>query len=498
MRDASYYFYCDRTIEDGSKCVLLLGGFTGYQNFGDILQLKHAISFHKNTTGLTPVVICDIGCISGPGYREKLYEIFDVDRIIFFGGEYYDVEALNLKVMESPVHIPYFHIYGGGMLNRYWGEMHLSLAQDIINFFGVGHYLLSGQQIDRAISGKLKHFFEMYKPLVIGCRDEESLEIIKEIAPDAAEYSFDDAFECIGEIAHSISPAEKDISRQTILLHMNFAHYVHDKTTRDCLDVFKDALEQIANHYGKNNVEIVLLIAFNESRIGGYGDTPAVIQKLEEAFDFPYVRIVNMANLALSYRIGSGLDVPPEISPASLLITTSYHMAMFGLTLGLRTYLFKGNPYYSQKHAGLHLEELDLKAFLEGAGEAGWAKKDRRYFSTARKKWHTLLEAAYKKGPVQERHADVLPRIKSAQPFAFKFERNDVRGIQNIMNLEEQIREKDKQLEALQFEVKRDRETPGTGFGEKSAAFDSVINAPLREIPAEYRHALAKILIVSG
>ena len=514
VRAASHYFYCDRTIEDGSKCVLLLGGFTGYQNFGDILQLKHAISFHKNTTGLTPVVICDIESIVGPDYPAKLYKIFAVDCIIFYSREYYDVEALNLKVMESPVRIPYFHIYGGGILNKYWGEWYLSLVPDVIDFFGVGHYLLSGQQIDRRISNKLQHFFEMYKPLLIGCRDEESLDIVKEIAPDAAAYSFDDAFECVGDIAHNISLAEEDTRRQTILLHLNLSLYVHDKTTRDCLDVFKDALEKIRNHYDKNNIEIILLIAYNDSRVTAVGDTPVVIQSLEDEFDFPYVRIVNMANLALSYKIGCGLDVPLRISPAALLITTSYHMAMLGLTLGLRTYLFKGNLYYSQKHAGLHLEELDLEAFLKGAGEAGWAERDRRYFREAREKWRALLEAAYKKEPVQERHADALPRIKSAQPFAFKLERNDVHEIlkaivkdkdahignleQHIINLEAQIKEKDKQIQAMESRVDGKKEVPEAVGSVERETFGRIIGAPLREIPAEYRHIAVKILIISG
>jgi len=281
------------------------------------------------------------------------------------------------------------------------------------------------------------------------------------------------------------------------LLHLNLSLYVHDKTTRDCLDVFKDALKKIKNHYDKNNVEIILLIAYNDSRVTVVGDTPVVIQALEDEFDFPCVRIVNMANLASSYRIGSELDVPFRIPSSALLITTSYHMAMLGLTLGLRTYLFKENLYYSQKHAGLHLDELDIEAFLAGAGEAGWTERDRRYFREARKKWHALLEDAYKEEPVQERHACAPPEVKSAQSFAFKMERNDAYEIRKAMDIhiaelekylnskdahignleqhikecDEYIKEKGKHIETLQSEIKKKREELEAIYGSNGWRF---------------------------
>ncbi|MGD0281088.1 MAG: glycosyltransferase family 4 protein [Dissulfurispiraceae bacterium] len=504
MRDASYYFYCDRTIEDGSKCVLLFGGFTGYQNFGDILQLKHAVSFHKSTTGLNPVVICDIACIPGPGYPEKLYERLGVDCIIYFSREYCDAEALHLKVIEAPLRIPYFHTYGGGFLNRYWVQVYLSLAPDIIDFFGVGHYLLSGQQVDRQVADRLKNFFEAYQPLLIGCRDEESFEAAKEIAPHAAAYSFDDAFEGLLDMTSCVGLTEDGDRRQTILLHLNLSRYSHDnETAREGLEVYKESLRTIKSHYADKELEVVLLIAYNDLRFDEVKDTLGVLLTLEDDFDFVGARIVNLANLVFSRKACGGLDVPIQIPRSAVLITTSYHTAMMGLVTGLRTYLFEENAYYRQKHAGLHLKEQDLKSFLEQSRKSGWSPKDRQYFSGAREKWHKLLSDAYRKEP-EMRDFSVAPVLDIPQaPFVYKIDRKDLyKHIGNldrtIINLETQIREKEKQIGALQSELKIDGRTPGTVSGEKSDVFASVINAPLREIPVEYRHALAKILIVSG
>lgn len=504
MRTASCYFYCDRPISHGEKCVLLLGGFTGYQNFGDILQLKHAIAFHKSITGLKPVVICDIACIPDPGYPEKLYERLGADYIVFFSREYCDAGVMHLKVLESPVRIPYFHTYGGGFLNRYWVQVYLSLAPDIIDFFGAGHYLLSGQQLDRKVADRLKHFFSAYKPLLIGCRDEESLEVAKAIAPDAAAYSFDDAFESLLDMTGCITLVADVDSRQTILLHLNLSRYSHDnETAREGLQVYKEALQTIKTHYADKDLEIVLLVAYNDLRFDEVKDTLGVFLTLEDDFDFASVRVINLANLAFSVWEAGGRKAPILIPKSALLITSSYHTAMMGLIMGLRTWLFEENEYYHQKHAGLHLEDRSLKSFLEDPSGSRWSENDWRYFREAKEKWRKLLSEAYRKEPGM-RDFSVAPVLDiPAVPFAYKMDRKDLyRHIGNldrhIINLETQIREKEDRIEALRAEVNRKRETPVAGSVEKSGAFLQVFNAPLREIPAEYRNALAKILIVSG
>ncbi len=504
LRAASYYFYCDRTIEDGAKCVLLLGGFTGYQNFGDILQLKHAISFHKSTTGLTPVVICDIGCIPGPGYPEKLSERLGVDHIIYFSKEYCDAGALHLKVLESPVRIPYFHTYGGGFLNRYWVQVYLSLAPDVIDFFGVGHYLLSGQQLDRKVADKLKYFFEKYPPLLIGCRDEDSLEVAKEIAPYAAAYSFDDAFDSLLDMTSCVSLVEDRDSRQTILLHLNLSRYSHDnETAREGLDVYKEALRTIKSHYADKELEVVLLIAYNDLRFDEVRDTLGVLLILEDEFDFAGARILNLANLVFSSKPCGGLNVPLQIPRSAALITSSYHTAMMGLVMGLRTWLFEENEYYHQKHAGLHLKEQGLKSFLDQSTESKWSESNWQFFRETRGQWHNLLLEAYRKEP-EPRDFSVDPVLDvPLKPFVYKMDRKDLyrhlRHLdQHIINLEARIREKEKQIETMQSKTTGEIETQGTGYGGKNGSFADVINSPLREIPSEYRHALVKILIVSG
>ena len=62
-----YHWYCDARTRDllhsSSAKVLLLGGYLGYANFGDILQLKSTCHWHRNHTGRESVILCDAEAI---------------------------------------------------------------------------------------------------------------------------------------------------------------------------------------------------------------------------------------------------------------------------------------------------------------------------------------------------------------------------------------------------------------------------------------------------
>ena len=55
--NSQHFFYCNKTLKPNSQYICLEGSFSGYQNFGDILQLKEAISFHKKYTKFEPIVL---------------------------------------------------------------------------------------------------------------------------------------------------------------------------------------------------------------------------------------------------------------------------------------------------------------------------------------------------------------------------------------------------------------------------------------------------------
>ncbi len=80
--------------------VILFGGYLGYSNFGDILQLKEAIKFHTTITTLEPVVICNLSAIPDKDFLVRLRNWFGVRAIIFVEDHPVDVTVLNMHVID--------------------------------------------------------------------------------------------------------------------------------------------------------------------------------------------------------------------------------------------------------------------------------------------------------------------------------------------------------------------------------------------------------------
>jgi hypothetical protein len=116
--------------------ILLFGGYLGYNNFGDILQLKGAINYHTNSTMLEPVVVCTVGSIHDIDFLSRLRKWFGVRAFIFIQDQPVDASLINLHLIDKALPIEYIHVYGGGFLNRMWGETCLRLIEGLIENFG--------------------------------------------------------------------------------------------------------------------------------------------------------------------------------------------------------------------------------------------------------------------------------------------------------------------------------------------------------------------------
>ena len=187
--------YCDsRTREalaDGGNHVLLLGGYGGYANFGDILQLRRSDGIRLTrdsnrfwSASCIRFLTRDFpsACANGSEWTRSLCRR--------------GIRCFRKLVaaLSEPPRIPWLHVYGGGFLNSYWAPVYLPLIERLHHFFGVGFYALSGQQIDPKIAPELTRHFAECRPVVAGGRDHESVEILSRCGAPAA-YSFDDAME---------------------------------------------------------------------------------------------------------------------------------------------------------------------------------------------------------------------------------------------------------------------------------------------------------------
>ena len=141
MSAAEAHFYCDQAtraalLEGGHK-VLLLGSYGGFSNFGDVLQLKGAIQWHRASSGLEPVLICHTTAIPDAGFCARQRSWFDVRAILYWSPQRQDMRAAGLEELSDVVSIPRLHVYGGGFLNRYWGSGTVASIEGALRRFGV-------------------------------------------------------------------------------------------------------------------------------------------------------------------------------------------------------------------------------------------------------------------------------------------------------------------------------------------------------------------------
>jgi len=130
------HFYGDartrRAIRAKEPMVLLYGGFEGFENYGDVLQLTSTISFHRKTTGLRPILVVSLASCLSADVPEQLRAKYDVDGVIFEDGELLDVSALELEPLTDVQAGALLHVYGGGYFNRYWGARRAFVCEQLI------------------------------------------------------------------------------------------------------------------------------------------------------------------------------------------------------------------------------------------------------------------------------------------------------------------------------------------------------------------------------
>ncbi len=341
--------------------VILFGGYLGYSNFGDILQLKEAIKFHTTITTLEPVVICNLSAIPDKDFLVRLRNWFGVRAIIFVEDHPVDVTVLNMHVIDNFFPIQNLHVYGGGFLNRYWGDHFLKLIEGLLGNFRVDNYVIGGQQIDAELRNRLKFHFEKYRPKLIGARDVESQNIINSMG-FTCEFSFDDASDIIMNWTRR-KPVNNSAD-ESLFIHLNTSKYTWDKSEEHRKELKRITLlvKEVTERFSV--LKPVFLNAYSEYRLS-VKDTLATIISLEDALPFLDYRVVDIAHMALLHDpFSTAIDSNLAVFPGGVGISSSYHATLFCNMLNIPCYLLSDNPYYNQKKGGLG-ENRTLEQFLE-------------------------------------------------------------------------------------------------------------------------------------
>ena len=222
-----YNMYVDELsaerINSDIEKVILVGSYFGTSNFGDILQLKGAIKFHKEITKLEPVIILDTlnlskGINNVNEFRKKL----EVEIIIFIDkNSIVNIGEFKLKQLSSAMQIAHLHLYGGGFMNKYWGGFVTSVVEYFHEAFKVKNYIISGQQVSQDYAKEFIDHCSKLKPLIVGVRDYDSLTNVENSGINV-HFSFDDALEELLAIKVKVL---QTTCRKTVLLHMNASSY---------------------------------------------------------------------------------------------------------------------------------------------------------------------------------------------------------------------------------------------------------------------------------
>ncbi|MCU1638860.1 MAG: hypothetical protein JWL94_1507 [Microbacteriaceae bacterium] len=360
------HFYADdrtrKLLLSPQPKVYLYGGFEGFDNYGDVIQLKGAIEFHQRTTGRTPIAILSLAAWTESGLLDRLAATYGIEGFVFEDANWLDASDVGLAPVEAVQAGALLHIYGGGYFNTHWGARRAFVCEQIIFGLHIGQYVVSGVQVDAIGVSHLVRLFDLKVPLIVGGRDELSVRLLSDVLPmQRVRYSFDDAVEFIEAlneklVLHGGSDGSAD---RTVGFHMNLTSEYIGSDQRDVATAIVRAVVQRYDSHGAT-----LLHAYNDRR-RIVRDTLQSINEIGLSALFPMFNVVDFASLSVRSELDTGTlrTLLLAIDRIDFVITASYHIALTMNLLGKPTFLLAENEYYRDKRAALGLAD-DIDAFL--------------------------------------------------------------------------------------------------------------------------------------
>jgi len=361
------YFYADaatqRVLQSNAPTVLLYGGFEGFENYGDVLQLKSTIDFHRTTTGLRPVLVLSLACCLSREVPEQIRAKYDVDGIIYEDGDLLDVSALALAPIDRVRAGALLHVYGGGYFNRFWGARRAFVCEQLIFALRISDYVLSGVQVDEEGANQLARLFGLKMPLVIGGRDARSVGLLRTVAPaERVRSSFDDAVEAIDGIRAALTAtgAFDNALRPATGMHFNITR---EYMSADQAVAVESAFATTTRR--RPGAPVTMLQAYNDRR-GLVEDTLQTLSRVNILGELTSFGVVDLASLsaAPAPTVAELGAVAGSLAALDVVVACSYHVALTMNLLGRPTFLVASNGYYADKRAALGLP-VDLDAFFD-------------------------------------------------------------------------------------------------------------------------------------
>jgi polysaccharide pyruvyl transferase WcaK-like protein len=352
-----------RAVADAGSAALLVGGYDGSGNYGDIALLDAALALlGRLDPGLLALPVVERQFAST--HAAMADELVNRPRhVLYFdeGGAGGDDGLVPVTVPKG-LNFGVSYLYGGGFLNPSWGERKLAMlraAEALLAEAGSVTRVSSGLQVDVGwiagldpVDKALLRGFEL-----LGARDDASVAALRQLGEGSrVTNTGDDAVGLLGELA----PAEAE---ETAVLEVNVHFAEHDWVTDrpDAVREFDLGLLAELSRLSGRELRVRPLLAYSDPRID---ESPGVecfsAACAERGFEVVEPRVLRPANVA---------EVAAEMRGAALTVSCSFHVALTSLLLGLPTVLLNDTGYYGQKAAGL-LSDFDLPdAFAPGSTE---------------------------------------------------------------------------------------------------------------------------------
>lgn len=345
-----------QAIARARAAAILVGGYDGSGNYGDITLLQAAVDLAERLgPGVAVLPLLERSRLAD--HRALAAQCGDfAPQAIFFdpGGELED----ELQPVAAPAELAFgaCYLYGGGYLNRWWGERKLAMlraAEGLLEAGGAGRIcrVSSGLQVEADWIGSLGEpdaaalrSFEL-----LGVRDDGSgrgLEALGSTAPVTE--TADDAIGVLGRLRVGDGSAAAN-GQLRVNLHFAEHDWVSERpsATLDFYAGFVAELGRLADR----PVLAQPLIAYLDGRI----DERPAVERLGAACGAAGIEVAEPVVLRPSLLT----ETVPRLSQASLTLSCSYHVALTSLMLEVPAVLLGDNPYYEQKAAGL-IEDFGL------------------------------------------------------------------------------------------------------------------------------------------
>lgn len=342
------YFYADEEsielLESMHSKALLVGGDFGYGNFGDVLQHVGSLQHIRAWSRLKTASVFSLDALSRHIDAVSLRNSYAVDALLFVSENPIaeaELKNLGLRIVSTIRNISFLHLYGGGYLNRMWGDFVLKVAGEFLAKLPGVTYVMSGQQLSSDYVQQAKLHVEKFNPRLVGFRDQASLSRAR-ASGVLADFSFDDAVEPLLRLRHKFELRKGNGA----FIHLNTSGYTGNS---EVISEMLSHLQNVAFSLGGQG-RGVLLQAFQDARENVI-DSIETVKRLEAGFPFSDIEIVLLVRAILSEGV-----TQPHVLQGRFGYSSSYHVTLWLQLNGIPCWLRGSNGYYMQKREALGIQ----------------------------------------------------------------------------------------------------------------------------------------------